>query len=53
MVTTQTTSALLVVFAPAELDAKRLFHVMNATSERMAEFTGCRETSRWPRRPDA
>ena len=47
MVTTATTSALLVVFAPREFDAKRLLQVMDATSARMAEFTGCHETGRW------
>lgn len=46
MVTTATTSALLVVFAPREIDAKRLGHVLDVTSSRMAEFTGCHETGR-------
>jgi DNA/RNA-binding domain of Phe-tRNA-synthetase-like protein len=46
MVTTQTTRALLVVFAPREIDARRLAEVLDATSSRMAEFTGCRETRR-------
>ena len=46
MVTTQTTRALLVVFAPREIDARRLGEVLDATSSRMAEFTGCRETRR-------
>ena len=49
MVTTRTTSALLVVFAPVELDADRLIHVMDVTSARMKEFTGCRETGLWSR----
>jgi DNA/RNA-binding domain of Phe-tRNA-synthetase-like protein len=47
MITVETTSAMLVVFAPVEFDAKRLQRVMNATSERMTEFTGCREIGRW------
>jgi DNA/RNA-binding domain of Phe-tRNA-synthetase-like protein len=47
MVTTSTTTAMLVVFAPVEFDAKRLQHVMDVTSARMKEFTGCRETARW------
>lgn len=47
MVTTQTTSALLVVFAPREIDPRRLTRVLDATSQRMAEFTGCHETQRW------
>lgn len=47
MVTTATTSAMLVVFAPVEYDVNRLRHVMDVTSARMREFTGCRETARW------
>jgi DNA/RNA-binding domain of Phe-tRNA-synthetase-like protein len=46
MVTTATTSALLVVFAPRELDAARLSDVLDRTSARMHEFTGAREVSR-------
>ena len=46
MVTTSTTHALLVVFAPRELERSRLVSVLDRTSERMAEFTGCRETAR-------
>ena len=40
MVTTATTLALVVVFAPAELDRRRLSHVMDVTAQRMNEFTG-------------
>ena len=47
MVTTATTRALLVVFAPASVGAAQLWHVLDATSARMTEFTGCRETGRW------
>jgi DNA/RNA-binding domain of Phe-tRNA-synthetase-like protein len=47
MVTTTTTSAIVVVFAPAEMEPKRLVQVLDETVKRMAEFTGCRETSRW------
>ena len=47
MVTTATTRALLVVFAPCEVAAARVHSVLDATSSRMTEFTGCRETSRW------
>ena len=47
MVTTATTRAMLVVFAPVEFDANRLAHVLDVTSARMREFTGCRETARW------
>ena len=46
MVTTSTTRALLVVFAPREIDARRLTTVLDRTSSRMTEFTGCRETGR-------
>jgi DNA/RNA-binding domain of Phe-tRNA-synthetase-like protein len=46
MVTTQTSRALLVVFAPRDVDTARLTHVMNVTSERMQQYTGCRETAR-------
>ena len=47
MVTTATTSGLLVVFAPREVGDRRLTEVLDATTSRMAEFTGCRETQRW------
>jgi DNA/RNA-binding domain of Phe-tRNA-synthetase-like protein len=46
MVTTSTTRALLVVFAPREVDTRRLTTVLDATSSRMTEFTGCREIAR-------
>jgi DNA/RNA-binding domain of Phe-tRNA-synthetase-like protein len=46
MVTTATTRGLLVVFAPREVDVARLTRVMDVTSERMGQFTGCRESSR-------
>ena len=46
MVTTNTVRALLVVFAPREIDAAILGHVLDTTSARMTEFTGCRETDR-------
>jgi DNA/RNA-binding domain of Phe-tRNA-synthetase-like protein len=47
MVTTVTTRALLVVFAPREVDVARLARVMDTTSERMQQFTGCREDARF------
>ena len=47
MVTTATTQAMLVVFAPRELETRKLAHVLDVTSRRMAEFTGCRESERW------
>jgi DNA/RNA-binding domain of Phe-tRNA-synthetase-like protein len=40
MVTTATTRALVVVFAPFELDERRLAHVIDVTAQRMNEFTG-------------
>jgi DNA/RNA-binding domain of Phe-tRNA-synthetase-like protein len=46
MVTTETNRGLLVVFAPREVDTARLTHVVNVTSERMQQYTGCRETAR-------
>ena len=46
MVTTATTRALLVVFAPREVDERRLTMVLDSTSSRMTEFTGCREIGR-------
>jgi DNA/RNA-binding domain of Phe-tRNA-synthetase-like protein len=47
MVTTATTAAIVVVFAPAEMSLARLTQVLDATVARMAEFTGCREVARW------
>ncbi len=46
MVTTATTRALLVVFAPRDVDERRLSEVLDTTSDRMREFTGCREVAR-------
>jgi DNA/RNA-binding domain of Phe-tRNA-synthetase-like protein len=46
MVTTATTRGLLVVFAPREVEIAPLTRVMDITSERMQQFTGCREASR-------
>ena len=47
MVTTSTTSAIVVVFAPAEMAGRRLVQVLDETVARMGEFTGCRETDRF------
>jgi DNA/RNA-binding domain of Phe-tRNA-synthetase-like protein len=47
MVTPATTKALVVVFAPRELERSRLLEVLDSTSTRMGEFTGCRETARF------
>ena len=44
MVTTATTRALVVVFAPRELDARRLERVVDLTAERMHAFTGARRS---------
>jgi DNA/RNA-binding domain of Phe-tRNA-synthetase-like protein len=46
MVTTATRQAMLVVFAPRDVDRHRLDRVLDATSSRMVEFTGCREAAR-------
>jgi DNA/RNA-binding domain of Phe-tRNA-synthetase-like protein len=46
MVTPATTQAMLVVFAPRDVDRRRLDEVLDTTSSRMAEFTGCREVAR-------
>ena len=40
MVTTSTTRALVVVFAPIEIDPGRLSYVLDITAQRMREFTG-------------
>ena len=40
MVTAATTRALVVVFAPFELDGRRLSHVIDVTAQRINEFTG-------------
>ena len=45
MVTSATTSALLVVFAPHEVDARHLIAVLEVTGARMVEFTGCRSAA--------
>jgi len=47
MVTTATTRALLVVFAPRDLETKRLARILDVTAERMTEFTGGRVASRY------
>jgi DNA/RNA-binding domain of Phe-tRNA-synthetase-like protein len=46
MVTTATTRALVVVFAPRDLEAKRLERILDVTAGRMTEFTGGRVASR-------
>ena len=47
MVTTETTRGLLVVFAPREVVTARLSHVMNVTSDRMQQYSGCVEAGRF------
>src|SRR5688500_18284497 len=47
MVTTDTTQALVVVFAPHELGDARVGRALDVTSARMTQFTGARETARW------
>lgn len=46
MVTTATTRALLVVFAPPDLAAHRLGQVVDVTARRMSQFTTAREAAR-------
>ncbi len=46
MVTTRTTQALVVIFAPRGLDASRLERALDVTAQRMSAMTGCRETAR-------
>ena len=46
MVTTATTRAMLVVFAPVGFDMKRLTLVLDSTAARMHEFTNSAEVSR-------
>ena len=46
MVTTATANGMLVVFAPVEVDLRLLTRVLDVTSQRMCEFTGCTETAR-------
>jgi DNA/RNA-binding domain of Phe-tRNA-synthetase-like protein len=46
MVTTTTTHALVVVFAPRSFEAPRLTRVLDVTAQRMAEFTGAYERGR-------
>jgi len=40
MVTTATTDALVVVFAPSDIDRGRVAHVLEVTADRMRKFTG-------------
>jgi DNA/RNA-binding domain of Phe-tRNA-synthetase-like protein len=48
MVTTATTLVLVVVFAPRELDERRLSHVVDVTAQRFQQFTGARVAAREP-----
>jgi len=44
MVTTATSRALVVVFAPIEVEPRRVDHVLAVTAERMQQFTGARRS---------
>jgi DNA/RNA-binding domain of Phe-tRNA-synthetase-like protein len=46
MVTTATTRALVVVFAPRLFEYQRLTRVLDVTASRMTEFTGATERRR-------
>ena len=46
MVTTATTEALVVVYAPAEIPAAQIRRVLDVTSSRLAAIAGGRETAR-------
>jgi len=46
MVTTATTDALVVVYAPAEIPATQIARVLAVTAARMSEIAGGRETAR-------
>jgi DNA/RNA-binding domain of Phe-tRNA-synthetase-like protein len=46
MVTAETEDALVVVFAPAEVDELRLTRVLDTTAQRIADITGGREVAR-------
>ena len=45
MVTPATTRALVVVFAPRDIDARQLDRVIQVTAQRMEEFTGAKRSS--------
>jgi DNA/RNA-binding domain of Phe-tRNA-synthetase-like protein len=47
MVTSATTDALVVVFAPLDVDSTQLSRVLDTTGERMADIAGGREAGRW------
>jgi DNA/RNA-binding domain of Phe-tRNA-synthetase-like protein len=44
MVTVATTRALVVVFAPREVDARQVEHVIEITAQRMEQFTGAKRS---------
>ncbi|MSO61819.1 MAG: hypothetical protein EXQ50_06990 [Acidobacteria bacterium] len=46
MVTTATTEALVVIYAPAEIPAAQMKRVLDATASRMADIVGGHETAR-------
>lgn len=47
MVTPTTTRAIVLVFAPRDTPSDALARVLDATVDRMTDFTGCREVGRW------
>lgn len=46
MVTTATTGALVVIFAPVDTESRRLAHVLDVTAARIADIAGGGETAR-------
>jgi DNA/RNA-binding domain of Phe-tRNA-synthetase-like protein len=46
MVTSTTTHALVVVFAPRSVDEGQLTHILDVTADRMRDFTGAHEIAR-------
>ncbi len=46
MVTPATTEALVIVYAPAEIDRKQIARVLDVTASRIADIAGGRETAR-------
>lgn len=47
MVTTMTTDALVVIYAPAEVDAAHVARVLNTTAARITQIAGGQEAGRW------
>jgi DNA/RNA-binding domain of Phe-tRNA-synthetase-like protein len=47
MVTVATTNALVVVYAPVDVDRRRLAQVLDLTAERLSRVCGGHESDRW------